>query len=529
MKLRLITKIAILTNCVLVLVMSLFAYLNLKNLESALLLEVTSGVDKISETIIRSSHHLMLEDDLPRVHQMINEVGQQKDIQVIRLINKKGRISFSTNDRELGLFLDKKAEACNMCHMDDGEPRTHTSRMNSSRLFTTQQGKHVVGLAKAIYNQESCYTAPCHYHPAQFKVLGILDVVVSLDPTIELLKEYRNKKIALTVVLVVVISICLYLLALTLINHPVRLLLAHTRLVASGDLGNEVSIASGDEIGELAGAFNDMTCNLRKARQELENWGKNLEAKVEERASEIKQMQDHLLRSEKLASLGELVAGIAHELNNPLTGMLVFSNLVHDDERLHPELQKDLVVIIQQTERCSKIVKGLLDFSRESCPQPVPTCLNSLIETTLALIGHQAFLHNVVIRPELDESLPETLIDPNQVEQVIINLMINASQAMPEGGIMTITTGVAPDGRHAFATIRDTGCGIPEENLGRIFDPFFSTKEKGTGLGLSLCYGIVENNRGRIEVESTVNVGTAFTVTFPLLGDGERWDASWPS
>jgi two-component system, NtrC family, sensor kinase len=529
MKLRLITKIAIFTNCVLILVMSLFAYLNLKNLESALLQEVTTGVDKMSETIIRSSHHLMLEDDLPRVHQMISEVGQQKDIQVIRLINKKGRISFSTNDSELGLFLDKKAEACTMCHMDDGEPRTHTSRMNSSRLFTTRQGKHVMGLAKAIYNQESCYTASCHYHPEQFKVLGVLDVVVSLDSTIELLNEYRNKKIALTVLLVVVISICLYLLALTFINHPVRLLLAHTQMVAKGELDNEVAIASGDEIGELAGAFNDMTCNLRKARLELEEWGKNLEAKVEERTCEIKRMQDHLLRSEKLASLGELVAGIAHELNNPLTGMLVFGNLVHDDQRLHPDLQKDMVIIIQQTERCSKIVKGLLDFSRESCPQPVPTCLNNLIETTLTLIGHQSFFHNIVIRPELDASLPATLIDPNQVEQVIINLMINASQAMPEGGIMAISTGITPDSRHVFVKVRDTGCGIAEENLVKIFDPFFSTKEKGTGLGLSLCYGIVENNRGRIEVESTVDVGTTFTLTFPLLNNEDRRDASWPS
>lgn len=523
MKLSLISKITILTNIVIVLVMAFYAYLNIKTLENAMLREVIAHADKLSETILRSSQHDMLDADLAETHRMISNVGKQKGIEVIRLINKNGRINFSTRDAEIGLFVDKKAEACSMCHLDDGEPRTHASTMNSSRLFTDHEGHEVLGMAKAIYNEESCFTASCHFHPEQIKILGVLDVVMSLDPMNSLVDEYRNKKIALTISLVVVISLCLALLMQKLVNHPMRQLVQHTQLLATGDLDREVRIASGDELDELAGAINAMTGSLKKARSELEDWGKNLEIKVEERTAEIRQMERHLMRSEKLASLGELVAGIAHELNNPLTGMLVFTSLVRNDQRLPPELAGDLDIVIQETERCAKIVRGLLNFSRESLPQPTPSSLNILIETSLTLIGHQSFFHDIEISRVLAEDLPLALVDPDQVEQVLINILLNASQAMPSGGKLTITTGTTENGLRIYTRISDTGCGIPRDQLGRIFDPFFSTKEKGTGLGLSLCYGIVENNKGRIEVESTVGVGTTFTILFPLLTDDD-WD-----
>ena len=286
----------------------------------------------------------------------------------------------------------------------------------------------------------------------------------------------------------------------------------------------------------LAGMEVGMTQSLRRARSELEGWGKTMEGKVEQRTHELHQMQTQLVRSEKLASLGELVAGIAHELNNPLTGMLVYASLVHQDSRLHPELCRDMEMVIQETERCAKIVKGLLNFSRESLPQPTPSSLNNIIDVSLSLVGHQSFFHDVEIVRELEEQLPLTLVDPNQVEQVLINLLVNAAQAMLHGGTLTLATGATADGHHVFVRVSDTGCGIPTENLGRIFDPFFSTKEKGTGLGLSLCYGIVANNRGKMDVESRVGEGTTFVLTFASLTgeelrngadeEGELWQDS---
>jgi two-component system NtrC family sensor kinase len=260
-----------------------------------------------------------------------------------------------------------------------------------------------------------------------------------------------------------------------------------------------------------------MTNNLKKARDELEDWGRNLEAKVEDRTREVKQMQAQLARSEKLASLGELVAGIAHELNNPLTGVLVFSSLIRKDEKLHPELQGDIDVIVHETERCATIVKGLLDFSRESIPRKEPSSLNQIMDRTLTLVGHQSFFHDIEIRKDYSGDIPDVLVDPNQIEQVFINMLLNASQAMNGKGVLAIRTRVGPDGRRASIDISDTGCGIPEENLNRIFDPFFTTKaNKGTGLGLSVSYGIIENHGGEIEVQSRMGAGTTFTILLPL-------------
>ncbi|HEY6009351.1 MAG TPA: ATP-binding protein [Geobacteraceae bacterium] len=536
MKLRLITKTAIFTNLVVIVVMSFFAYFNIMTLEDTLMQGIVADIDKLSETIILSSHHSMLEGDTQRVHQMIKRVGRQNGVEAIRLINKNGRITFSTREAEFGLFVNKEAESCNMCHLKNGDPRSHATPMNSSRIFSIPRGGQVLGLAKAIYNEESCYTAACHFHPENVKILGVLDIVVSLSYMNELTSAFRNKIIALTISLMVLISVCLTLLMQKFVNYPVRLLVGHTQLLANGDLGNDVSLDSGDELGELATAFNGMTLNLRRAREELEEWGRNLEVKVAERTEEIREMQGHLIRSEKLASLGELVAGIAHELNNPLTGMLVYASLVHQDSRLHPELCRDMEMVIQETERCAKIVKGLLNFSRESLPQPTPSSLNGIIDVSLSLVGHQSFFHDVEIIREQEEQLPLTLVDHNQVEQVLINLLVNAAQAMPQGGTLTIATGATADGHHVFVRVSDTGCGIPTENLGRIFDPFFSTKEKGTGLGLSLCYGIVTNNRGKIDVESRVGEGTTFVLTFASLTgeelrngadeEGELWQDS---
>jgi two-component system NtrC family sensor kinase len=300
-----------------------------------------------------------------------------------------------------------------------------------------------------------------------------------------------------------------------------------------------VRISSRDELGELATGFNEMTRNLKRARAELEDWGKNLEVKVEERTSEISRMQEQLVRSEKLASLGELVAGIAHEINNPLTGILFYSSMVSKDPRLDPVFTEDLQTITRETQRCAKIVKGLLDFARESIPQKNWTSLNGIIEAAFALVEHQSIFLNVSISKQFHENIPAVFVDPNQIEQVLINMLINAGQAMNGYGNLSVKTDLSPDGYYASITIRDSGCGIPPENLTKIFDPFFTTKEtKGTGLGLSVSYGIIKNHGGEIYVQSLPGEGTTFTIDLPLMQDEEKdltrsmeeaWAAQFPT
>ncbi len=521
LRLSLIAKLAISTSLVLLALMALFAYINIETLQKIFLDEAISDVENLSESIIKTTHHQMLDDDRMRANQMIQEMGTQSGVESIRLINKDGRIIYSTNDDEIGTFVDKKAAACNVCHAG-ATPLIQASSMNRSRFFTNAKGKKVLGLAKAIYNEESCYTAECHFHPENFRVLGVLDVVVSLDKVIAITNSYRYKFTSLTFFLLLLIWISITLCTQALVSRPVKQLLKHTNLVARGELTSKVLTSSSDELGELAAAFNAMTVSLKKARDELEDWGRNLEVKVDERTQQLKQIQDQLIRSEKLASLGELVAGIAHEINNPLTGILVFSSLVGDDPRLNPELKDDLEKIRRETQRCAKIVRGLLDFAHESLPHKIPTQINDLIDATLDLVTHQSSFHDITVVRSYQDALPQALVDPNQIEQVLVNMMVNASHAMANGGTLSISTGVTSGDSNLFICIRDTGCGIPEGNLGKIFDPFFTTKENlGTGLGLAVSYGIIESHGGKIEVQSTVGEGTAFTIRLPLPSDGE--------
>jgi len=513
MRLSLITKLTIATGVILLFFMALFAYMNVATIKSILLTSAISDADKLSETIIKSTHYEMLEDNRKRVYEMMEEVGTLHGVEHIRMINKSGFITFSTKKEEIGQYLDKNEVGCSMCHTGR-EVKVHVPMMNRSRIFTDRSGKKVVGLAKAIYNEKSCYTAPCHYHPAKQNILGVLDIIVSLEEMESFLSYFRHKIGILIVILIVIIASVITYFTHRLVNVPVRNLLAHTRKISSGNFDSYVPYSSNDEMGDLTDAFNKMSQSLKSARQELEEWGKNLERKVEERTREIKEIQNQLIRTEKLASLGQLVAGIAHEINNPLTGILMFANLVNKNPKLHDEIRSDINVIIAEANRCAKIIKGLLDFSRESIPQKKPSSLNVIMDDTLELVIHQAGFHNIKVSKDYAQDLPLINVDVNQIGQVILNMLINASQAMPGGGKIDIKT-YAKDG-YACLQISDTGIGIPEEHIDKIFDPFFTTKSSGTGMGLSVSYGIIERHGGKIEVQSKLGEGTTFIIKLPL-------------
>lgn len=515
-RLNLISKLTIATGVVLLSTMALFAYLNLNSLKDLLLKEAISDADKITETIIRSTHNLMLRDDRPQFYKTIEEIGTQKGVERIRLINKTGRVIYSTRDAETGTMLSKQAEVCTICH-GGRELLITASSKNRSRRFYSETGEEFLGITNAIYNEESCYTASCHFHPESFKVLGVLDVVVSLDKMHSLIDAYRNRSIALTLLLIALTSLSLTLFTQKLVNRPVRELLEQTKMLARGELDGSVPSFANDELGELAESFNTMTLNLKKARTELEGWGRTLEGMVQERTHELTQIQAQLIRSEKLASLGELVAGIAHEINNPLTGILVFSSLIHSNPKLDETLKNDIQTVIRETKRCATIVKGLLEFARCSNPHKGQASVNRISDTALSLIEHQTLFQDIMVVREYSDDLPALLLDPDQIEQVLVNIFLNAAQAMQGEGILRVRSGVDRELGWVCLEISDNGCGIPETHLPKIFDPFFSTKEnKGTGLGLSVSYGIIEKHGGKIDVQSEVGSGTTFTIKLPL-------------
>ncbi|MCK5914958.1 MAG: HAMP domain-containing protein [Deltaproteobacteria bacterium] len=529
MRLKLIVQISLITGIVLLFTSALFGYFNISSLKRAFLQSAVSDLDHLSETIFRAVFHQMLENNRDQIQVTIAEMGKQKGIEQIRILNREGMLAFSTRTTDIGTTFDKEqAPACMVCHsneMSQDNPSIPAqkrrcledpSSFSRSRMFLDSNGKKVLGLIRPIYNEKTCWTGACHAHSKDTHLLGLLDITISADPMLSMIRNYRNNTVIQILFLILSISLCLTLLTKRLIIQPVLTLLEHTRAVGKGNW-RFIESVPGDELGELAEAFNDMTGKLKKAREEREEWAATLETRVEERTREIKEMQSVLVRSEKLASLGELVAGIAHELNNPLTGIMLHASLISGDPRLDDGLLEDCQTVIHESKRCSKIVKELLDFARVSDPQKIMHPISKVIDRTTALIEHNADFRDIVIIKEYDPDLPETLMDASQIEQVLINIMINASQAMPEGGELLIKTGVNVSRDHIYIRIEDTGCGIPEENIEKLFDPFFSTKgHKGTGLGLSVSYGIIQSHGGDIEVESQPGKGTVFTITLPI-------------
>jgi len=301
--------------------------------------------------------------------------------------------------------------------------------------------------------------------------------------------------------------------------------------VAEGDLEQPIPVRSDDELGQLAQSFNGMTKALRKSRAELQQWGRTLEQKVEAATHDLQIAEAETARSEKLASVGLLAAGIAHELNNPLTGVLTFSHLVRKQMPDGSPEAEDLDLVIQETKRCAAIIRRLLDFAREKAPEKNYSDINELIRETSHLISQSAQLADIDIILDLDEALPTVWVDEDLVKQVIMNMLVNAQHAIEGGGRITVRSSVrqdvqSADGEEAApmveVSITDTGCGISEENLQRIFDPFFTTKGvgKGTGLGLSVSHGTMKAHGGLIEVESELEVGTEFRIFLPLGGNG---------
>jgi two-component system, NtrC family, sensor kinase len=522
MRLRLTLKYTLVTSLVVLGIMTFFAAFSVRTMEKISMDDAMREVDSLSETIIRTTHYQMLEDDRKRVYQMIEEVGSQKGIERIRLLNKEGLITFSTEESEIGHLIDEQAEGCSGCHETE-IPLTHAPAVNRSRVFVDTHGVTVLGVIKEIPNKTSCSVADCHFHPQDASFLGILDVQVSLEGMKSQVGAYRNDMVVFTMMMLFFLALCLMVLTGHLVNDPVNKLLAHTRKLARGEWDALLGNGRKDELGELSHAFNELTIKLKAAKEELEEWGRNLEVKVEERTREIKEIQAQLVRSEKLASVGELAAGIAHEINNPLTGILVFSSLLRNNPRLDPLLLKDVDIVVQETGRCARIVKGLLDFARETTPRKALVSLSGVMDRALSLVENQTMFHDIEIIKYYDGALPDILVDQHQIEQVFINMLVNAGQAMDGGGRLEISTGRVDEEDLLHVTIADSGCGIPQEDLKKIFDPFFSTKEdRGTGLGLSVSYGIIENHGGRIEVHSKVGKGTKFVLFFPLiLEDGE--------
>jgi two-component system, NtrC family, sensor kinase len=348
------------------------------------------------------------------------------------------------------------------------------------------------------------------------RVLGILGVGLPERPFLAVRTEMMLTFLGVAAFGVLVVLGLTYLITRSMI-HPLEAMVAGTERIAAGDLAYRVDVRGRDEIGLLAASFNKMVDALQATKTELQDWALLLEEKVKQRTEELVAMQSSMVQSEKLASLGRLAAGVAHEINNPLGGILAFSMLALEDCNPDNPLRNNLEIISKQAMRCREIVRGLLEFSRRADVPLAPTNVNTVVGSALSLLTNQAIFMNVKVVQELAPTLPPILIDPSHLQQVIVNLVLNAVDSMEQSGELRITTRHDAEAGEVLLAIGDTGKGIPEELLPLIFEPFFTTKKvgQGTGLGLAIVHGIVTRVEGRIEV-STSPQGTTFTLHFPI-------------
>jgi len=358
------------------------------------------------------------------------------------------------------------------------------------------------------------------------ETIGTAVVGLSLATTQAEIAALRNTFGGVTAA-VVIFGVLMTVLIVQVVVKPVKQMVAATRRIALGNLDEKVETSSRDELGELGRSFNRMTENLRASRFALESYSADLEEKVRQRTAELERAQGQLIQAEKMSAMGELVSGVAHELNNPLAGILGYSQLLLGAP-VEEKARRGLDRINREAERCRRIVQNLQVFARKHKPQKNYIGINGILESTLELRAYQMQVDNIQVSTRLQPDLPMTMADFHQLQQVFMNLLVNAHHAVKEAnrpGRIEIRT-EARDGK-LLVHVQDNGCGIAPENLNKIFDPFFTTKEvgQGTGLGLSICYGIVHEHRGRIGAQSQEGSGTTFTVELPILADAESAEA----
>ena len=596
----------------------IFAYFNIQSENKSLLMEVERHASQFSDHLKQDMNYDMMHADRRRVQDGIHRIGSQDSVQSIRVFNKPGEIVYSSNPVEIGSIVGMEADVCNRCHIE-GLPLELLEGQDRMRIFQPDEDSpRMLGIINPIYNEQTCWTAACHVHPEAQPVLGMLDVTLPLTEVDRNIRRSQVAVVVLAISVILILSLIVGFMVRWWIDRPVQELLTAMKHVSGGNLAYRVKVTRDDELGMLARSFNNMTDNLAQVRLQL-------------------------FQSDKLASLGRLAAGVAHEINNPLTAVLTNSSYLLKRSQDHPEISDDLQIIVSETIRCREIVKSLLDFARQTVPKKREADINKIIGRAAMVIEHQLSTRSVELVMELDPEIPNVRVDANQIQQVFINLMVNASDAIGENsGTIRITskaislkpTGVLQikralcrkrhdlvdrkvqiDGKPAISMryrknketglihldpmygsdkhllngmpafdadvdlqcpdcsasllvdgelcpecgspifafevpmkglvkgclregcnwhrwkqvdsawddeyvevrVIDDGCGIPETQLPKLFEPFATTKgQKGTGLGLAVTWGIVDNHNGMISVESKVGVGSSFIIQIPV-------------
>ncbi len=518
---RLGVRLAVSIALVSIITLSVFLFLVLRSQTAHLMDQARRSAAIVNDTITSSIEHDMLHDRREDAYKIMGKIAQQDQVERLRLFDAVGRIRYSKDDSEIGVIPDIKAESCSPCHAS-GRSQLPLSVADRTHV-SVRNGRHVLGAVTPIYNQPACSTASCHVHPPAQRVVGLVELGLQLDSIDQESATLRRTTMGLTLLATLTLGILTFAFTRRLVIDPVRRLVAATKRVRAGKLDEHLPVSGRGEIAALEASFNDMEGALATARAERNELLQGLERQVRERTLALERAQAQLIQTEKLSSLGKLSASIAHEINNPLAGILTTAKLLirtvgeRTDDPSTAGTIRLLKLVQRETERCSAIVRNLLGFARERALTLSDADVCAALDEALFLVANQFALLGIQLERDL-QPVPTMRADFGQLRQAFANIVINACDAMPTGGTLRVRVRFVESERIIVTEISDTGVGIPAEQLTKVLDPFFTTKEKGTGLGLSVVYGVVERHGGRLLIDSTPGAGTTVTIRLPLSG-----------
>ncbi|MDT8372756.1 MAG: ATP-binding protein [Bacteroidales bacterium] len=472
----------------------------------------------------------MLENDKSTLHGTLDIINTMPGIDDVNLYDQNDNLAYSSFTAETEYHSNPD---CITCHSDLNEmfakrEKSYTiiDEKSDCSMNPNQPGQRHLLIRRPILNEMSCYTASCHAHSETDEVLGSLIIRMPLKDLDNALQKSSVEFLLMAMVITAIIVLMLILFTRKKIKDPLNSIITASEAVSAGELKTRLDIRPDllDDMKMVSLAFNNMLDNIDNATEELENWSKQLEYKVQKKSEELSEAQNELINVERIASLGKLSASVAHEINNPLSGILIYTKLVYkqlDSQDIDPEKKENMLrklkLIETETKRCGDIVKGLLDFSQKDQDDFEERHLNELVQDTHDLMMHHIKISNITFLTDLSARSDLIYCSPNQVKQACIALLVNASEAVTDNGEIVLRTKNS-EGDAVRLEISDNGSGIAPEDIPHIFEPFFSTKRdaRGIGLGLPIVHGIMQNHGGKIEVDSVVGRGTTITLVFPL-------------
>lgn len=488
--------------------------------------------NNIGSIVEGALYHSMLQNDKSGLQNTLDIINTLPGIDEVNMYDSDDRLVYSSfSDDPNNTHSDPNCLNChsNIRSMFPGMEKSYKIIDKNTDCIMNQSdnGSRHLLIRSPIMNERSCYVSSCHAHQETDTLLGSLIIKIPLEAQDAAIQKSSTEFFFLAILATLLLASFLLLFTRKKIKNPLNELVKVSVAVANGDRNTRLEIKPNqlDDMRMVSEAFNDMLDNLHNAAIELENWSQQLEYKVQKKSEELGAAQNELMHVERLASLGKLSSSVAHEINNPLSGILIYTKLLLKQAN-NPELYaskresmlKHLKLIESETKRCGDIVKGLLDFSRKDQNDFEPRHLHEILKETYELMTHPIKIANINFVYDFSATADLIYCNPNQIKQACIAMLVNASEAIAENGEIAIKTRNLDEESVCFE-ISDNGVGIAQEDIPHIFEPFFSTKQdvRGIGLGLAIVHGIIQNHKGRIHVDSELDRGTTISVNLPLI------------